>query len=287
MAPSVCPHCGRPVGPGDAFCATCGIPLASAVPPPPGTPLSPFVDSGPWGGAPGFGRPLFGPDSPTPASRAADLRALSNVQWASIVALAGVFLYLVTLLAGNLPTFLTIAVGSATTVSLNVGALDFLIVTAGAGSILTLVELVLYRGAFRALAPIDDRFITPGMLVLLLFIAVVLALAISGGMVGLLLQGIACAGAGNPIPLGCLNVPALLGLLALLAIVGVIALIGYVGLLVGIWRLGTRYGETLFQVGAVLLIIPFLNFIGVILILVGARLGLARLGTPSVPGSFG
>jgi hypothetical protein len=56
-----------------------------------------------------------------------------------------------------------------------------------------------------------------------------------------------------------------------IAVAAIALFVGYIGLLVGIWRLGTRYGEWMFKVGALFLIFPFLNVAGTIFILIAAR----------------
>lgn len=225
------------------------------------------------------------PGTPNPATRAADEAALTNVQWAAIVALASVFLSLITLFSDSYGSLLTVSSPPSGTSSVTIGlaALYLLIATAGVSVILLIIELVLYRNAFRTLAPLDSRFSTPGTLVLLLLIALVLVIVVGVALIAVVFQAIACAGSGNPITTSCLHAGTILGLVAGLVIVAIVALVGFIGLLIGIWRLGSRYDETLFKVGAILLIFPVLNFIGVILILVGARSARSRLAPPVAP----
>jgi hypothetical protein len=82
---------------------------------------------------------------------------------------------------------------------------------------------------------------------------------------------VSCAGSGVPIPSSCLLSNTFWGGVALLGLGGLLAFVGYIGVLLGIWRLGTRYADAMFKVGAILLIIPYINLIGAILILIGAR----------------
>ncbi len=125
------------------------------------------------------------------------------------------------------------------------------------------------------------------MLVLLIFVGIAIVLAVGVALLALVFQAITCAGAGNPVTSACLNLGTFLDLILLLGVAAILALIGYIGLLIGIWRLGTRYGESLFKVGAVLLIIPLLSVIGVILILVAARSSRAKLEAMASPTTFG
>ncbi len=56
-----------------------------------------------------------------------------------------------------------------------------------------------------------------------------------------------------------------------MAIAAIVLFAGYIGLLVGIWRLGSRYSEWMFKVGAIFLLIPFLNVAGAVFVLIAAR----------------
>jgi uncharacterized membrane protein len=285
MAGSFCPYCGKPTVPGATFCPSCGAALGrlstAGAAPPPAIPPS----FGPTGSYPiGYGTTA----APSSASRDTDRRALTSVQWAAVVALVGVVISWVSLFGSNLGSFFMVTtVNSSTSVSLSLTALYFFVAVAGAGLVLTIVELLFYRSAFRTLAPIDSRFSSPATFVLVLLIAVVLIVLIGAGLLLAIYQAVQCAGSGNPLTTSCVDTGTLLGLVALFAVAGIVALIGYIGLMLGIWRLGTRYDETTFKVGAILIIIPLLNLIGVILILVGARSALGKLGHGSTPISFG
>lgn len=283
MSAQFCPTCGKPVAPGAAFCAACGAGLpgaAGASAPTPG-PAPPLTFAYP----PSFVTAAL---SPSPASRAADQHALTSVQWAALVAILGTVLSFVSLFGTDAASVLTASdTGGTTSVTVSVAALYLLIALSLAGVALTILEVLLMRDAFQTLKPLDGRFSTPSSLALVLLIAIVLIILGALGIFAELLQAVACAGAGNPIPSTCINAGALLGLVALLFVFAVVAIVGYVGILVGIWRLGTRYDETTLKVGAILLIIPLLNFVGAILVLVGARAALGRLARPPPPGGFG
>ena len=65
---------------------------------------------------------------------------------------------------------------------------------------------------------------------------------------------------------------ALFGGLAITFIGGIIALVGVIGgPILGLWRVGSRYDDTLIKVAAILLIIPLVDLISPILLLVGAH----------------
>lgn len=61
---------------------------------------------------------------------------------------------------------------------------------------------------------------------------------------------------------------------------GILALIGLIGgQILGLWRVGSRYNETLLKLGAIFVIIPLLNIVAPILVLIGAYSAKGRLGT--------
>ena len=58
---------------------------------------------------------------------------------------------------------------------------------------------------------------------------------------------------------------------ALLAVGVVVLLVGVIGgQILGLWRVGSRYNETVIKVGAIFTIIPLLNIVAPILVLIGA-----------------
>ena len=285
MTGSFCPFCGKPTIPGATFCASCGAALpgasASSGTVPSAPPFAPGPGSAPLSFA-GY------PVAPNPSSRRVDLNALESVEWAAILSLVGAVLSLVVLFGTNATTFVSVtSAGPATGVTIVLSALYLFAAVAGIGLALTIVELVLYRRAFRDLAPVDSRFSTPASLVLLELIGVVLLAGLALGLIWLLFQAIACAGSGAPITTACLNVSTALDLLGLVVVVAIVVVIGYIGFLIGIWRLGTRYDESLFKVGAILLIFPVLNLIGTILVLVAAHSAKSRFAAAGPPSTFG
>jgi len=61
-------------------------------------------------------------------------------------------------------------------------------------------------------------------------------------------------------------------------IAGILALIGIIGgQILGLWRVGTRYDQTLIKLGAIFTIIPLLNIVAPILVLIGAYEAKGRL----------
>jgi uncharacterized membrane protein len=165
--------------------------------------------------------------------------------------------------------------------------LELIAATAFVGAVLAVLELIFFRRAFRALAPQDSRFSTPASLVLLALVAIMIVFLAGAGVFIILFQAVACAGTGNPITSTCFSIGAILGLLGLLVVGAILALIGYIGLLIGIWRLGARYNDDSFKAGAILLIFPVLNLVGLILVLLATKKARANLGIGPYPTAFG
>jgi Protein of unknown function (DUF973)/zinc-ribbon domain len=261
VAGAFCAHCGKPIPPGVAFCPACGFAVA---------PPSPF----------GAYPPGFVPMRPaTPTFGPADDRALRNVEAAAILALVSAAVSLVVLFSGALSS--SLSVGS-TAHGVNVSGLDLVVVAAAVA--VTFVEVWLYRAAFHVLTPGDSRFQTPARLALVLIVALVLVVAVYAWTIELLLSVVACAGSSTSIPPSCIP-GTLIGAALLLLGVAVVALVGYIGLLLGIWRLGTRYDDSKFKAGAILLIFPLLNLVGAVLILLAAHAA-RRPHARSAPASF-
>lgn len=289
MAARYCAYCGQPVYPGFAFCPVCGAAAPGGLAPgaPPGAPLPPPPPGwSPYPTYPAYPVQRVGPGGGPPAFGAADRTALSDVNLAAIIALAGIILSLVNLFNSSaLSLYSTTTVGTVTSISGNQTAFYWVAVLGATGLVLTLVELWLFRRAFRTLSPHDASFLTPGTLTLVAMVGLTILVLVVLGLLAVVYQAIQCAGPGNAVTTRCLDLGTLLGLFAILLIAAIVVLVGYIGFLIGIWRLGTRYGEDMFKAGAILLIIPVLNVVGVVLILLATRSARRKVqgASPSVP----
>jgi hypothetical protein len=207
---------------------------------------------------------------------------------AAILGLVGAVLSIVQLFFTSAFSFLGVSsAGSGTSLTLNLTALYLVVAVGAVGIILVLLELWLYRRAFVTLGRQDTRFSTPATMVLVALVALAIIVLVLVALVDVIYQAIVCAGSGNPITSACIDVGTVLGLAAVLGVTAIVAFIGVIGLLIGIWRLGTRYDEAMFKVGAILFIFPVLNFVALILILVAARSASRRLQSVSSPLQFG
>lgn len=213
-----------------------------------------------------------------------DLSVLSTVTLAATFALAGALAGLALSALTNATRLISVTTTSSGTSLSLPPAWVWVVLLIAIGS-LDLAEIFLFRSAFRDLSYSDVRFSTPTSLALVAFFGLLLVFIALAVFLDALYSAVACAGSGMPIPSSCLLTSTFWAGLALIAVGGLIALVGYIGVLIGIWRLGTRYGTPAFKVGAILLIIPYLSVVGAILILIAARSSRRTFGTAG-PGTF-
>ncbi len=214
--------------------------------------------------------------SPT-ADRAVELRGARLARAASLTSLLGLLLAWVGPVA--IIFFLGVEVhyggfhlgsGAATVASIEdlLGVVVF-------GAALILVSLVLYLVSFNAFRKAGPGF--GGPLALMVIGLVGFLLILVGAALVLLdfFHAVACSASGATS--SCLDLSQLAG--AVLAIFGglFLAFLGWIGLLIGVYRIGKRYGSTITKVGAILMIIPFLGVIAPILILIGTHQIVRRL----------
>lgn len=211
------------------------------------------------------------PIAPPPDSRQADLAALSNVWTAALISVFGSALGVAVPLALSSTGYFHVSIlttGSAVTNTLT--ALYVGLGLAIIGFVISIAAFWFYGDGFLALRDRDARFSRSYTWTTLAIVGLILVcLSFVAFFVGFA-EALTCDVGDTAIPARCLNLVATLGGASLLLVGGIVFLIGYVGMLVAIWRLGDRYGSSLFKVGAVLLIIPFLSVVGHILVMVGA-----------------
>jgi Protein of unknown function (DUF973) len=211
-----------------------------------------------------------------------DRRALHLVFLSAVVGIASAVISVGTTTLNTIsPLLSTSTTSTGTTYSLGPAYEWWALILIGGA--LGVAWILLLRAGFAALAPIDRRFSSPATLGWLAIIGIVLAL---GGLALLfhsLQTAAGCVGTNNTTLANCFLSSGILASFGVLAVGGILALIGYIGLLIGVWRLGRRYGDDLFRIGAVLYIFPVLNLVGEILVLVAARKASARFGGGTPP----
>ncbi len=240
-----------------------------------------------------MGPPVWMPPGGYPAaepvgvapSKATDGLGILGVRNGALVAVVGALLSLgfeVLDLTGALPVSL---VTTGAVVHVATDAVVLVLLLGVLGFIIDLVSLGFFRGGFRYLRPHDPRFSTTPTFALLAMIGVALAVLAFVALFAILIPTINCIAStpagGNATT--CVNVAGLLGVVGLILLAAILALVGFIGTLVGIWRLGARYHNDLFKVGAVLMIIPFASVVGSILVLIGAQSTLAQLPATAGP----
>jgi len=136
------------------------------------------------------------------------------------------------------------------------------------------VGVILLTLALRQLRTTDPEFSLPSKLTLLLVAGVVL---VAIGLVPLfynlpnIIASAPSQTGATPSSAFMSSLGTIFVYLGVMALGGLLALIGMVGgLILGVWKLGTRYGETLFKIGAILFIIPVANVLAPILVLLAA-----------------
>ena len=170
--------------------------------------------------------------------------------------------------------------GSPPTIPPGFASVMQLIVALGAIGIgFSIVAFYVLRSGLSILSRTDDDFSTPSKLLLvalvsapLLLLLLVYILEISIGV----LQQLQTSPSSTPnIDLSGLGAASIFLILTALGV-----LVGYIGgVILGIWRLGSRYDDTLLKVSAILSIIPYLNAIAPVLTLVGAYAAGKKLPT--------
>jgi len=140
---------------------------------------------------------------------------------------------------------------------------------------------------YRSLSKADPRFSLPSTLMLVLMAGV---FVVAAGVIPLFnsIPNMLASAPASPDITPSSDFVAAAGSLVidllLLGLGGLLALVGFIGgLVLGLWRVGSRYGETIVKVGAILLIVPLLNIVAPILIIVGAYQARDRLNGGAAP----
>lgn len=254
-----------------------------------GAPAAWPVQSGPIPGS-GFVQPM-----PSAQTRSIDQSALQEAKMGAMIGIIGLLLAVI----GDVLAFsygalgLGVSCNSLTDTcsfpSAGVAVTGTLLAITVIGYVIAILFILRFRSAFQKLVPVDFRFRSPANLAILAVVGIAIVVLAE------ILLGVAAIDAINACKGGvyttCYNavtgeVGLLLGGLALIVLGAILLLIGGILVLIGIWRMGTRYNSSMLHIGAILLIIPVLNIIGVILVYVGASQALTTLNA-SMGGTMG
>ena len=269
MAAQHCPNCGAPLIPQSTVCSTCGA-LLTEWNTLTGRGSAPSPPQDPWR-IPGY------PDSvgPTPESQAADRHALSDLSGAALCAMVA---FAISAIAVALTPALAVVTG-ATSPAPNSGALTGF---AGLGPlfaalvlavIFSVVELALYRRAFRSLERFDVRFRAPGSFATLALVCAVVFAVLAILFVWAEVVRNSCAGVTS-----CLGVGEVLLLLGPVLLLAALVVVGFVGVVIGIWRAADHFGVEMFKPAAILLIL--IGIVGAVLLLLAVHWARQRTGPP-------
>ena len=271
-----CTNCGRQLEDSALFCPSCGTrttaQTAQATAPPP-QPAAPY----PMLGVP----PTFGE---------ADRYALSKLYLAAIVMLIGLIAgYALDFGSGLFFAFSFIGHPNAPPTNLfevfrSSGFLVFASIAAVIGGATELIYLAELRLGLKSLSGVDrPNFGTPSKLTLLALITVPFVfLGVVIEFVGLI-PFLATINPSQPPVTPPAQLPAGLGYIlvggAISGIAGIAAIVGLIGgAILGVWRMGSRYNESIFKIGAILFVFPFVNIVAAILFILGV--GSARKKLP-------
>jgi len=220
------------------------------------------------------------------ASLGEEVSGASRIKWGALLGILGLALAI----GGVMIVLLDVGIGITDTTNsgyvslLNTILLAVILIVIGV--FIALLSFVLYTAGFAALRRADGRFRTPMILCVI-------------GLVGLLLIGgfVIAYAAGVNSAIGCPssdttcqnNATTLAhGVVALGYVGGLLGFIGLIGLILGLYRFGSRYSNSLSKVGAILYIIPFLSIVAPILTFIGAaqvqkKLRQSTIGAAVVP----
>jgi|YelNatPaOPRAMG01_1025707.scaffolds.fasta_scaffold07067_10 hypothetical protein len=181
-----------------------------------------------------------------------DNEGIKNIKNASLLGIIGIILGLVG--AGALESAIVFGAISGSIIT----RISALFIVAFVGIVISFVSILLYRAGFRALREVNRMsFGTPytfmtvflvgfGILILALLLIFVGA---SSASFDLIIAG---------------------GILALVSVIFIL-LGDVIGIVLGLWRVGERYNNTLIKVGAIFYIIPYLGLLAPILVFIGSN----------------
>jgi MFS family permease len=227
------------------------------------------------------------PSQTTAADVQIESAALSRITWYSTIQIAGVASGIVTyilFLPGFFSKFPNTSNGTTSAsdvASYLQGLLPSLSVVIVVMFAIGLIAVLLLLSAFRRLSRLDSpSFSMPATLTILLLVGVVIAgigLIPLFWMLSSLLSNIVQNPTTHTFAGG--QVADLSAAVALILIAGILTIIGVIGgEILGLWRVGTRYDSTLIKISAIFIVIPYLNWVGPVLLLVGALEAKNKLG---------
>ena len=144
--------------------------------------------------------------------------------------------------------------------------LAFIPIISVAAAFVGIVSFIMLILAFKSFSKIDKQFVTPYTFSLIYIIGFVLLFAAL-----LSILGFSILSHGFSAVLTLANMALFTGeFIALIIISFILMFLGaIIGVILGLFRVGKRYKNSLVSTGAILLIIPLVDIVGIILLLVG------------------
>ncbi len=213
-------------------------------------------------GSAGFGAVNYGQKVFAPGTE--DTEGIKHIKNGSLLGILGIILGIAGLGAIDTAVLSTGFGGNPA------AAISPLLILAVVGAVIGFISILFYRAGFRSLREIaPDQFRTPytfttvflvGIALLVLGLLIVIAGAVSISLTSLLIG-------------------------AVFVIIGAILVFlgDIIGIILGLWRVGTRYDNTLIKVGAIFFIIPYLDILAPILVFIGSNSVEHQIGMPSNP----
>lgn len=200
------------------------------------------------------------PWSPDAEELEGHVAGLSQVRAGAFLFLLGYALTFVAVILFYFTGYLRLSFPSPDTYSSGIVSTSvFVPFTIVLGLAVSLVAFLFYRDGFAALRTLDDRFRWSPSFAWLSIIGIVFVFL---GLGALLLV------------LYTFELYFALGLLVIGAVLG---LVGSIGTVVGLWRMGVRYAESMLRFGAILTLVPVLGILGQFLVIVGSTRVHSRL----------
>jgi hypothetical protein len=230
---------------------------------------------------------------PTPQGQPSERRALGRLTWFAIIQLVGsvgggvasIYLFFNSAFWGGFASKL----GPNPTSAQVAAALDPLFrdiaYSIVFGIAVSIVALLFLTFSLRDLAKVDrTKFSVPSTLMLLDLAGVILVAAavypFFTSISSVIAQAPGVSG-GTPSQAFFSAFSSLFLYIGLMGLGGVLVLIGAIGgLILGLWRVGEKYDQTIIKVGAIFFIVPLLNLVAPVLVLVGAWEAKNRLTGP-------
>jgi hypothetical protein len=182
------------------------------------------------------------------------------------------FLIFYLIFAALQSTVSTIGAGGTPTIPswITVNTFYFAVAAIAGGLMLGVVSYVFFFLGFRTIRKGAPSFGAPTALMVVGLVGYLMAAVGVVLIVSSVVSAINSAVAGAVSAGGAtVDLSAILGGLALIGFGAILGLIGVIGLVLGNWRAGTRYNESMVKIGAILSIVPMVSIVGYVLLLVG------------------